>query len=558
MHRVEVGGALTFLKGYSYDGLGRLIRTQSPYPDAENAEGGNRIERFYYDGVRRIQEVVIDPASSLGEALTSGSSEMQSAALQSQQSSGVSNAALNLEEEATPVGVEAEQMNSGESSNSEGGTFGTTVTYVEREYIWGPGDGWGGGGAGVDELVAQFDRTGAMTFALMDAGGDCVALCDAGASGGTARVVGQWVYDAYGNVMSADHLYPHAYSHVGHKGLFIDRLDVGVADHGEDSEFEPGMFVGHASCEFDVPRVVPFGRSIYQNRNRAYMPNIGRFAQADPNASGVGVLDLPLHHGIGFSSMALAFDVESRYGNSGSLFAYLDCNPSNRQDPMGLFFFDMALKYAEIGFAVGRIGHGLVSVYSENLDFDADWAADWTQPDDWHSRGDASWIRNVYRDANINGLVDDQLDPTGGLIRNFVFASTTSTCIEVASLLTSSGRRAFTLAKKMMQFHHVLPRYFRYIIGKSSNFLVHIPTKLHRAYHNYVSRGMQARLPGCPAFNAGQTKWEKWVKEFADKYYGGDKSKVVSEVKDMLQRLTDEFGHLNDIPGLGDTLRGLL
>ncbi len=96
-----------------------MIRTQSPYPDSYSGEG-NRIERFYYDGVRRIQEVVIDPAYSMGEALMSGSSAMQSAAQQSQQSSGVSNAAINLEEESTPVAVEQQQV--GTSSSSSGGT----------------------------------------------------------------------------------------------------------------------------------------------------------------------------------------------------------------------------------------------------------------------------------------------------------------------------------------------------------------------------------------------------------------------------------------------------
>lgn len=170
----------------------------------------------------------------------------------------------------------------------------------------------------------------------MDAGGDCVALCDAGASGGNARVVGQWVYDAYWNVISADHLYPHAFSHVGHKGLFIDRLDAGVADHGDDEDFEPGMFIGSMSCEFDVPRVVPFAKHLYHNRNRAYLPNIGRFAQADPNGSGIGIAELPLYHGRKVSSVVVSCSVESRYHDGGSLYGYLGLNPRIRCDEMGL------------------------------------------------------------------------------------------------------------------------------------------------------------------------------------------------------------------------------
>ena len=58
---------------FNYDGLGRLVRAQSPYSEVTTAECESRIERFYYDGVRRIQEVVIDPVSSMGEALMGAS-----------------------------------------------------------------------------------------------------------------------------------------------------------------------------------------------------------------------------------------------------------------------------------------------------------------------------------------------------------------------------------------------------------------------------------------------------------------------------------------------------
>ena len=49
------------VKRYLYDGLGRLVRTQSP------AGGGSsvRTERFYYDGLRRIQEFVTEPLTPL-------------------------------------------------------------------------------------------------------------------------------------------------------------------------------------------------------------------------------------------------------------------------------------------------------------------------------------------------------------------------------------------------------------------------------------------------------------------------------------------------------------
>ncbi len=98
------------------------------------------------------------------------------------------------------------------------------VVWLDREYIWGPGNN------GVDELLAQFDSSRNPTYALTDASGDVVALCDTGAAGNAARVVAQFTYDAHGSVASAEYLHPHAYLKCGHKGLFAFRLDAGVYD----------------------------------------------------------------------------------------------------------------------------------------------------------------------------------------------------------------------------------------------------------------------------------------------------------------------------------------
>jgi hypothetical protein len=41
------------VKHYSYDGLGRLIRTQSPWPDVQEGAVTKQVrsERFFYDGI---------------------------------------------------------------------------------------------------------------------------------------------------------------------------------------------------------------------------------------------------------------------------------------------------------------------------------------------------------------------------------------------------------------------------------------------------------------------------------------------------------------------------
>ncbi len=67
------------VKHYTYDGVGRLARTSSPvlapegwsFAGMEYEEGVvpsfTRSERFLYDGVRRIQEIVTDPILADGE-----------------------------------------------------------------------------------------------------------------------------------------------------------------------------------------------------------------------------------------------------------------------------------------------------------------------------------------------------------------------------------------------------------------------------------------------------------------------------------------------------------
>jgi hypothetical protein len=107
-----------------------------------------------------------------------------------------------------------------------------------------------------------------------------------------AVAVAQWTYDAYGAVISADHLLPHPMNKVGHKGLFAERLDVGVADATVQ-----GSMV-HGGIGVETPKLAPFGHHIYHNRNRVHNPKLGRFMQSDPNASGVVVMNSPGYLGM--------------------------------------------------------------------------------------------------------------------------------------------------------------------------------------------------------------------------------------------------------------------
>jgi hypothetical protein len=157
-----------------------------------------------------------------------------------------------------------------------------------------------------------------------------VALCDLKGldnqgSPSIARVVGQWTFDAYGEVLSAEHLFAFSRPRLGHKGLFLDRLDGSAAG----------------------PRLVPFGHGLYHMRNRAYAPGLGRFLQRDPNQTAMALAESAAMHGRGLGSLALAFDLEGLYGDGGNLYEYLGSNPWQRHDTLGLSWdpFDMVDDY---------------------------------------------------------------------------------------------------------------------------------------------------------------------------------------------------------------------
>ena len=166
------------------------MRTESPSASST----GYFIEDAYYDGLRRIQERVSEP------------------------------------------GVLAEQMN--------------------REYVWGPGDSASGGG-GFDELLIQFDGDDWSTrnigwWSLHDASGDLVGFFDLD-SNNEARLVAQWSYEPYGDVIAAEHLHPFPAQTLGHKGLFMDRLD---------NETNAPSSSGDSAH-----RLVPFAHSVYPHQH---------------------------------------------------------------------------------------------------------------------------------------------------------------------------------------------------------------------------------------------------------------------------------------------------
>ncbi|MBX3110310.1 MAG: hypothetical protein KF743_14105 [Fimbriimonadaceae bacterium] len=146
-------------------------------------------------------------------------------------------------------------------------------------------------------------------------------------------------------------------------------------------------------------------------RNRAYMPQLGRFLQPDPNATALTLIEATSFHGRGMGALVAAFDVQDLYGDGMNLYEYLGSSPWGRRDPLGLFIGDAMDAYATMAITAGYLAYRLTSTYADNLEHDLDWATDWDMPDDWHTRGDSSWVRDIYDEVNINGVVDDYSTP---------------------------------------------------------------------------------------------------------------------------------------------------
>ncbi|HZW06249.1 MAG TPA: polymorphic toxin-type HINT domain-containing protein [Phycisphaerales bacterium] len=157
---------------YTYDGLGRQIRKQQPWTEG-NGDKFVRSVHYFYDGVRRIQEVVVDPLSS-----------------------------------AAPVELKDDKC---EPPPAEEDSLTLTL---DREYVYGPGDR-----LGVDEFVCQIDSLGNFVYMLQNAAGDVTALVRDG------EVICQYTFDPNGVLINADHIEAQVVNRVGHKGLFFDRID---------------------------------------------------------------------------------------------------------------------------------------------------------------------------------------------------------------------------------------------------------------------------------------------------------------------------------------------
>ncbi|HYF14596.1 MAG TPA: hypothetical protein VD971_05920 [Phycisphaerales bacterium] len=141
-------------------------------------------------------------------------------------------------------------------------------------------------------------------------------------SGAQPRVVAQWTWDAYGNVISAEYLHPHPFLRLGHKGLFCERIDADLLVEDGGGGYE------------ENPRAVPYSQLLYHVRNRTLSPGLGRWLQRDPNATGQNLFG---------DGSAFALGIADHFGDGLNTTEYLGGNSLAYTDPWRLFEFSIAV-----------------------------------------------------------------------------------------------------------------------------------------------------------------------------------------------------------------------
>ncbi|MCG8403786.1 MAG: hypothetical protein MI923_01180, partial [Phycisphaerales bacterium] len=242
--RIESGLLGDVKLRYAYDGLGRLIRKETPMTSGRTAFQQKDI---YYDGVRRIQEVIFRPfVVGLGVSAPLTTETPEGEEVVDVVSSQNDEVALTLQD----VLPEGDPQLPPESQSitvlNPIGSFG--LDWTDREYVYGPGY--------IDEFVAQIDRDGHVIYVLQDANYNVVALMG-GLQAVVPDVLAQYTYEPYGELVAVDSFGTHAINRIGHQGLFFDRFDGGIHD----------------------PVLAPGAAGLYYNRNRMYSPSMGRFIQ---------------------------------------------------------------------------------------------------------------------------------------------------------------------------------------------------------------------------------------------------------------------------------------
>jgi hypothetical protein len=135
-------------------------------------------------------------------------------------------------------------------------------------------------------------------------------------------VLEQYTYEPYGALVAAELYYPHAMNRAGHQGLFFERFDGAYDDYTLFRVIQGTAFITGA-------------KGLYYNRNRFYLPSLGRFTTRDPNETALPILRALASNATIFDIVASAFDARALYGDGMNLYSRAGSNSVNRVDPSG-------------------------------------------------------------------------------------------------------------------------------------------------------------------------------------------------------------------------------
>jgi hypothetical protein len=311
--RIITGPLGSLIFRYVYDGVGRVIRKELRESDGISQL---RIEKYYYDGVRRIQDVITRPLASAQPPPC----EPEPVSKEGAESEW-------KDAEGQPQGTELEPCKKGDPEESA--TSVASETWTDREYVYGPGD--------VNEFILQIDAQGNPIYMLQDGNLNVVGLVTVDPSDGSVDVRRQDVYTPYGELTATDLDPTLADNKVGFQGMFFDRFTTAAAD----------------------PQLVPGGIGVCRAANRVYRPDLGRWMQRDPNATAQLIVEALAFNGQALTILRAAFDLEAHYGDGMNGYEFVRSNPINNTDALGLVSF-LDILITGVDHAVRRAGNAAV------------------------------------------------------------------------------------------------------------------------------------------------------------------------------------------------------
>jgi Bacterial EndoU nuclease len=409
----------------TYDGLGRLIVKSTPVlfgneacgPGFAAADCPLRDEHYYYDGVRRLKEVVWREEAVV--IIPEGGS-----------ASGA-----GIEEPATETSLNPLlPLTIVEAHPAE---------WEQREYIYGT--------EYVDEFVCQIvsedddDGSGPTgmnrpLYMLQDANYNVVGLARGYSGGGwtPGEIAEQYTFGPYGQVLASETFTPPTpgptykppLNPVGHQGLFFVRFDTPVT----------------------TPVLQPAARGLYHVRNRWLDSLLGRFTSSDPNGLGQTTPDSSQYHGVSVQPLPVELVPKSTYSDGMSLYLLLGAQPVSRTDPSGLYFeilgaaglaADMDLDTADLGMSIFAAMQGFAQIAMER-NFEIEGLAD-ALSEDASSFDEALLDHEMYQVERSRLLRRGAIKAGTSMILDFLGAEELHFSELGEALVEATGERLFSM-----------------------------------------------------------------------------------------------------------------